>query len=530
MPQASFPSGRVQAILLIAILTVGACLRLYGLENQSLWNDELCSWFYSHYDCLSDVIDKGVRPDIHPPGYQTVLYFVERYLGDSEAMLRLPSAIAGILSIAAIFLLGKRLYSPWEGLLAAATMAVMWCPIYYSQEARSYALLLLFALLTSYFWIDLVRRLAKNGRIPYGAAVAYIAAAGMASYLHYYGLFLVALQGCLAVMLVIRNRRALLAVVATYALVLLTFAPWIPSMRLQMAGTAGSWIPAPLPTAFLSLIGSLYDGAGVLVVLGLYECLALVKLYSLIHTEDGVKSDSPPKGEPSGGKACKSSKDKNKTEASAIVAPVVLQKAFPERLLDSPSLLLIAWLVVPFALVYGVSVIGKPILTNRNLIILLPPAYLLMARAVTQLPVHRVAKFAAAIGFVGLFTFNLFFVIHYYEQPTKEPFREAARFVMDHADPHKNTVVLSYLYNQAFLDYYFRRLGAEQRVDLNAGEDVEIPKLTKLLDERKPERIWYIYSDMTRVPPSQNFLAALCQHARTVKRTSFLGVQVLLLE
>jgi hypothetical protein len=372
--------------------------------------------------------------------------------------------------------LGKRLYSPWEGLLAAATMAVMWCPIYYSQEARSYALLLLFALLTAYFWIDLVRRLAQNGRIPYGAAVAYIAAAGMASYLHYYGLFLVALQGCLAVMLVIRNRRALLAVVATYALVLLTFAPWIPSMRLQMAGTAGSWIPAPLPTAFLSLIGSLYDGAGVLVVLGLYECLALVKLYSLIHTEDGVKSDSPPKGEPSGGKACKSSKDKNKTEASAPIAPVVPQKAFPER------------------------------------------------------PVHRAAKFAAAIGLVGLFTFNLFFVIHYYEQPTKEPFREAARFVMDHADPHKNTVVLSYLYNRAFLDYYFRRLGAEQRVDLNAGEDVEIPKLTKLLDERKPERIWYVYSDMTRVPPSQNFLAVLCQHARTVKRTSFLGVQVLLLE
>jgi len=491
MSQTPFTNGRIQAILLIAILGLGASLRLYGLEIQSLWNDELCSWSYSHYDCLSDVIDTGVRPDIHPPGYQIILYFVERYLGDSEAMLRLPSAIAGILSIGMIYLLGKRLYSPWEGILAAAIMAVMWCPIYYSQEARSYSLLLLFALLTAYFWIDLVRCLARGGRTPYGSAVAYIAAAGIACYLHYYGLFLVTLQGCLAMVLLIRSGRAVFRVVAVYACILLAFAPWATSMMSQMAGSAGSWIPAPLPTAFLSLIASLFDGVSVLLILGLYECLALTKLYSLLHADHEQR---------------------------------------PQNLLDSSSLLLVAWLVFPFALVYGVSVIGKPILTNRNLIILLPPAYLLLARAVTQLPVKRFARGMIAIGLIGLFSYNLLFVIHYYEQPTKEPFREAVRFVLNEADPQKNTVVLSYVYNPAFLDYYFKRLGAEQRVDLNAGEDVEIPKLTKLLDERKPDRIWYIYSDMTRVPPSPKVLALLSRHAPTMQRTSFLGVQVLLFQ
>ena len=61
---------------------------------------------------------KGIRPDVHPPGYLTLLYLATNVLGDSEAMLRLPSALAGTLWIPAMFLLGRRLFGPEEGLIA----------------------------------------------------------------------------------------------------------------------------------------------------------------------------------------------------------------------------------------------------------------------------------------------------------------------------------------------------------------------------------------------------------------------------
>ena len=52
-----------------------------GLDNQSLWLDELSSQVRSNQKNLSEVINRNVRSDLHPPGYQILLYFVEKYIG-----------------------------------------------------------------------------------------------------------------------------------------------------------------------------------------------------------------------------------------------------------------------------------------------------------------------------------------------------------------------------------------------------------------------------------------------------------------
>src|SRR5215213_5314786 len=109
------------ALALFGIVLLAASLRFYGLEIQSLWNDELFSWDDANRESLYRVVD-GVligEQEIHPPGYFIFLYFVEKYLGESEWALRLPSAVAGLLSVLAIYLLGCRLYSRREGLIAA---------------------------------------------------------------------------------------------------------------------------------------------------------------------------------------------------------------------------------------------------------------------------------------------------------------------------------------------------------------------------------------------------------------------------
>ncbi|MCK5035138.1 MAG: hypothetical protein KAS73_04525, partial [Candidatus Sabulitectum sp.] len=96
-------------LFLFLIVVLGSILRFHSIGRESLWNDELASCYRSSFATVGDVISEGVAPDIHPPGYQLLMFFVQRTTGNSPAALRFPSAVAGILTIPLIFLLGRRL-------------------------------------------------------------------------------------------------------------------------------------------------------------------------------------------------------------------------------------------------------------------------------------------------------------------------------------------------------------------------------------------------------------------------------------
>ena len=99
-------------VLLVLILLVGAWLRFSMLSNQSLWNDELWTWDTASKGTLREMLTTGrlaSGEQTHPPLYFILQHFVVRTIGDSETVMRLPSAIAGLLTILAVYLLGRRL-------------------------------------------------------------------------------------------------------------------------------------------------------------------------------------------------------------------------------------------------------------------------------------------------------------------------------------------------------------------------------------------------------------------------------------
>lgn len=132
---------------LLALLTItfcGACVR-YLPVHESLWLDELhTSWTVSGR--FSDVQTRAAQ------GNQSPLYFwgvwgIARLLGQSELTLRLLSLCAGVLLIPAVFIVATR----WSGslvagLLAAALVATQQQFLFYSTEARPYALVQLVGL------------------------------------------------------------------------------------------------------------------------------------------------------------------------------------------------------------------------------------------------------------------------------------------------------------------------------------------------------------------------------------------------
>jgi len=143
--------------LLLAILLLASFLRFYRLDAQSFWNDEGNSARIAERPL--DLILEGAAGDIHPPGYYLLLHGWRALFGQNEFALRSLSVVAGVALVAFTYLLGRRLFGESTGLTAAFLGAISPFAIYYSQEARMYALLAALSAASTYLLLRLLSSL-----------------------------------------------------------------------------------------------------------------------------------------------------------------------------------------------------------------------------------------------------------------------------------------------------------------------------------------------------------------------------------
>ncbi len=137
---------------LILIMIAGLSLRLPNL-NESLWNDEIWSTRVL-IGSLSSLFHTTIG-DLHPPIYQLFMFAWIRLFGDSELSVRTPPFFCGILAILLVYAFASRVFDNKTGLLASFLLAVSPAHIWYSQEARSYSMLLSFLLLSLLAYLKL---------------------------------------------------------------------------------------------------------------------------------------------------------------------------------------------------------------------------------------------------------------------------------------------------------------------------------------------------------------------------------------
>lgn len=137
--------GRVLYLLIVAgLLAVGLFLRFYHLADRSLWYDEAVTANLSRGTWAQMLqLTRGVSaPILHP----LLLYATER-VGSNAWIVRLPSVLAGIAAVLAMFFAPSRREGGWTGLFAGAILCLSASQIRYSQEVREYSLAVLFATL-----------------------------------------------------------------------------------------------------------------------------------------------------------------------------------------------------------------------------------------------------------------------------------------------------------------------------------------------------------------------------------------------
>lgn len=213
-------------MLAVGVLTaIGVTLRVIAAD-QSLLGDELSTYWISATHGLGGVLSlmygsgRIAHAEITPP-----LSFLASWLttrpGDSFELLRLPSLIAGTATIPLVYLVGMRSVGRRAAVVATAFTALSPFMIFYSSEARAYALMMCLVVLAT-----LAMLLALDtGRARWW--VLYGVSSCAAFYSHYTCLFALGAQLLWVLWAAPKARRpALLANLGAAVGVI----PWLPGL------------------------------------------------------------------------------------------------------------------------------------------------------------------------------------------------------------------------------------------------------------------------------------------------------------
>ncbi|MCA1690502.1 MAG: glycosyltransferase family 39 protein [Actinobacteria bacterium] len=161
---------------LLAVCLAGAAVRFATLGQQSFWLDEAATGRLMRMG-LGGMLRALPDGESTPPVYYVLAWVWTRVFGTSEVGLRSLSALIGTLTIPLVYLAGARLLDRRPGLAAAALAAFSPLLVWYSQEARAYALLV--ALSAASLWAFSAALEPRPGAGRRGPAL-WAAAAGLA--------------------------------------------------------------------------------------------------------------------------------------------------------------------------------------------------------------------------------------------------------------------------------------------------------------------------------------------------------------
>jgi mannosyltransferase len=171
-------SSRAPWPALVMVIAVGLAIRLFRLDFQSLWLDEVLTVQNSAFPLSRIVFDPEVDRNF-PPLHTMLVHGFLRLLGRSEIAVRLPSVLAGTISIPLVFGVARFWLGPAVGLLTAGLLAISPLHVWYSQEARPYALFIALALASVWFAQRLLRRPAD-----FSLQIGFVLSASATLYCH----------------------------------------------------------------------------------------------------------------------------------------------------------------------------------------------------------------------------------------------------------------------------------------------------------------------------------------------------------
>jgi len=463
---------------LLAFILVAFLMRTPHLDNQSLWRDEV------------DVIRLANEPtpqlirNLFRAGHNGPLYYLLMggwlsLVGESEFALRYLSLCSGVLAVPLAYQAGRQLVGRQAALMAAALMAISPYLIWYSQDAKMYALVTALTLLAM---TCLLEALATQGTRWW---VGFVAFASLSLYVHILSALMIPvymLAFFLAQPSLARQWRWGLVVFGLLTLPYLPLAIWQLPLALNSYDTGHPFYPIK---QMLSLLFNLYARGiamvGSWVVVAGFVFAILAGLF--------ISAQASPPG-PGGRRS---------------------------------RLLLLVWLLLPMLLIYLIS-LRTPVFEPRYLIFLTPAFYLLTGLGVIAL--SRLAWGAAGLALIIIVSFSLLGVWVQAKTPLKSDFRVAASYVMAHRQ-NNAPIMFQMPYVRHTFDYYFdgEYVPLEGPWANNGTSEAQVGDTMARTLEAYPE-VWLVASESWLWDSRDLTRAWLDQHAQVIESASFALVDV----
>jgi mannosyltransferase len=329
---------------------VALLICLWRINRPSFWRDEAAT-IAAIRRPLGDLIRMLGNVDAVHGAYYFMMWPIEHVLGPGALAMRLPSAIAAALAVAAIAATGRRLISPWAGLAAGLFLAILPVTSRYGQEARSYELVVAAATIASYL---LVRVLAAEPAARRRWIVGYAVSLAALGVLNIFGLLMIPAHALTVVVVYRRNlrdpaaRRLVVGWLAAVAVGVVVSSPLLVLAWLQRGQIA--WLSVNTSSSGLNTLYSLSGS-----FLATTAALAVILVALVLSTEFSKQRRT---------------------------------MSWPARLWE----ISLPWLVVP-PLILLIASHVQPVYTSRYILICVPALALIGGAAIASY-----GKFAGAIA------------------------------------------------------------------------------------------------------------------------------------
>jgi mannosyltransferase len=177
--------------VLTGLTVLAAALRFATLGLQSYHHDEVVTASRVLRVGFGHAMDAVGFSESAPPLYYALAWVWTQVTGTGPVGLRSLSAVAGVATVPVAYLVGRELRDRRAGLLAAALVALNPMLLWYSQEARAYALLVLFCALSLLYCARAMRGGARRDLTLWGVFSALALAT------HYFAVFPLLAEGFL---------------------------------------------------------------------------------------------------------------------------------------------------------------------------------------------------------------------------------------------------------------------------------------------------------------------------------------------
>jgi mannosyltransferase len=328
-------------------------IRLFGINHESLWLDEGYTLLFSRLPLPQLFIVGGAHE--HPPLYYLVVHAV---LSIHHAFLvpRIVSAVAGSLAVVALGLLGARLFTKETGLIAASLLAISPLHVWYGQDGRAYELAGLFVLLS---YLTLVEAVHRPRRWVW---IAFVLATLGALYTEYTTVLVLVPQALF--WQEARRTDSVRSLLLSWFGVFLGFAPWLGVLAQDAASISTSyWIPTPTLDAVVTTILEFVGAVTPCTSPPCFGSSAGVPILAGHHVE----------------------------VAMGAVGLVAVAALIAARQRSLRLILLLTWLIVPFAVVLLLAV-RRSLYLDRVFLDATFPLYLLLAASAVAAWTKRTLK------------------------------------------------------------------------------------------------------------------------------------------